>query len=252
MDDIRRVNLLGKRFYEVKNIGIFPSVTTVLSTTADKSGLEKWKKRVGEDEAKRIANEATRRGSVMHKHLEIYLGEDLTQNRETILEISKEKAKTDSEINSFDNRAKKVGNDLFMKFYNDDDFFPSVQETIFQEKFLWFNIAHLGYAGTLDNFSLLKCGSKKIIDFKTARKPKREEWIVDYKLQTSAYAFAVWQRFGIKPDGAEIWIANEIDDVPQKFILNHEQLKYYFQQFIERLKAFEEIKKRAQIAGINI
>jgi hypothetical protein len=254
MSDVRieRVNLLGKRFYDVEGCGVFPSVTTVLSSTGDKSGLEKWKKRVGEDEAKRIGEEATSRGTVMHKHLELYLGEDLTKDKQEILSLSRAKANTDDEINQFNDRAKDLGEDLFMKFYKHDDFFPTVQETIFQEKFLWFNQGELGYAGTVDNFSLLKCGNRKVIDFKTARKPKAEDWIMDYKLQVSAYAIAIWQRTGIKPDGGEIWIANEETDEPQKFILDFDDIKFFFSLFKDRLRRFNEIKKKAEASGVNI
>jgi genome maintenance exonuclease 1 len=249
---ISRVNLLGKRFYEVEGCGTFPSVTTVLSTTSDKSGLEKWRKRVGEAEAERIGKEATNRGTVMHKHLEIYLGEDLTKDKKEILEIAGQKAKTDEEINQFDNKAKDLGEDLFMKFYKHNDFFPRIQETIFQEKFLWFNSGELGYAGTVDNFSLLKDGSKKVIDFKTAKKPKLDDWILDYKLQVSAYSVAIWQRFGIKPDGGEIWIANEVTNEPQRFILSFDEIKFFFKMFKERLERFYEIKKNAEANGVNI
>ena len=91
MSNIKRVNLLGKRFYEVEGIGTFPSVTTVLSSTADKSGLDRWRKRVGEDEAKRIGTEATNRGTVMHRLLELYLAEDLTADKKDLLKIIIEK-----------------------------------------------------------------------------------------------------------------------------------------------------------------
>jgi len=252
MYNIKRVSLLGKRFYEVEGCGVFPSVTTVLSTTGDKSGLERWKKRVGQQEAERIAKEATERGSVMHKHLEIYLGQDLTQDKENLLKSSKDLAGTDAEINSFNDKAKDLGQDLFMKFYKNSDFFPTIENTIFQEKFLWFNKDSLGYAGTVDNFSLLKDGSRKVIDFKTAKKPKNDSWIIDYKLQVAAYSIAIWQRHGIKPDGAEIWIANEIDDVPQKFVLSFDELRFFFELFMQRLKRFEDIKREAEAAGVNI
>jgi len=252
MYNIKRVSLLGKRFYEVEGCGVFPSVTTVLSTTGDKTGLERWKKRVGQEEAERIAKEATNRGSVMHKHLEIYLGQDLTQDKENLLKSSKDLAGTDAEINSFNDKAKDLGQDLFMKFYKNDDFFPTIENTIFQEKFLWFNKDGIGYAGTVDNFSLLKDGSRKVIDFKTAKKPKNDNWIIDYKLQVAAYSIAIWQRHGIKPDGAEIWIANEIDDVPQKFILSFDELRFFFELFMQRLKRFEDIKREAEAAGVNI
>ena len=252
MSNIKRVNLLGKRFYEVEGCGTFPSVTTVLSSTGDKSGLERWKKRVGEAEAERIGKEATDRGTVMHKHLELYLGEDLTKNKKGILEASCLKAETDDEINQFNDKAKNLGKDLFMKFYKHDNFFPRIQETIFQEEFLWFTSGNLGYAGTVDNFSLLKDGKRKVIDFKTAKKPKTEDFILDYKLQVSAYSIAIWQRYGIKPDGGEIWISNEETDDPQCFILDFEEIKFFFSLFKNRLERFYEIKKNAEAQGVNI
>jgi len=252
MSNIKRVTLLGKRFYEVEGAGTFPSVTTILSSTGDKSGLDRWRKRVGEDEAKRIGTEATNRGTVMHRLLELYLGEDLSMDKKDLLKIIIEKSRVDEEILQFDDRAKRVGWDLFLKFYNKENFFPTIQETIFQERFLWFNQGEFGYAGTVDNFSLLTCGNKKIIDFKTAKKPKQEDYVMDYKLQVSAYSIAIWQRYGIKPDGAEIWIANELDDEPQKFILSLDDVKFFFGLFKDRLARFYEIKKNAELQGVNI
>ena len=117
MSNIKRVALLGKRFYEVEGAGTFPSVTTVLSSTGDKSGLDRWRKRVGEAEAKKIGEQATNRGTVMHRLLELYMGEDLSLDKLDILAIVTEKAKDDSEINQFDDRAREVGWSLFMKFF---------------------------------------------------------------------------------------------------------------------------------------
>jgi genome maintenance exonuclease 1 len=45
------------------------------------------------------------------------------------------------------------------------------------------------YAGQTDMVGVHK-GSDAIIDFKQTNKPKREEWIGDYKLQLAAYAMA--------------------------------------------------------------
>jgi len=52
-EQISRVEIKGKRHYQVKKdndiIGTFPSVTTILSATSDKSCLVKWRKMVGEE-----------------------------------------------------------------------------------------------------------------------------------------------------------------------------------------------------------
>jgi genome maintenance exonuclease 1 len=84
-------------------------------------------------------------------------------------------------------------------------------------------------------------GRVLIIDYKNSRKPKRDEWIQDYFMQAAAYWVAYWERSGVKPDGAEIWIANEIDNMPQTFTLTNEDIKYYFAMFVERLKAYKQI-----------
>ena len=56
------------RFYDCNGQKL-PSVTTVLSGTKDEDKqktLDNWIKRVGEEEANRIRNEAASRGSHMH------------------------------------------------------------------------------------------------------------------------------------------------------------------------------------------
>ena len=52
--DLNRVeNVLG-RFYIDSRGQEVPSVTNVLSSTSDQSGIEEWKRRVGHEEAERI------------------------------------------------------------------------------------------------------------------------------------------------------------------------------------------------------
>ena len=59
------------RYYETPD-GDFPSVTTILSNTTYKPWLEKWKQRVGEEEAARISKIATDRGEAVHSFAERY------------------------------------------------------------------------------------------------------------------------------------------------------------------------------------
>ena len=240
----------GRRYYEVKDgnkkiVATLPSVTTVMGSMADKSGLEKWKKRVGEEEAKRISQLSMHRGTIMHRLIELYkqLHLDGTPlDRRTALEDIAPKDKEVLEI------ANKVNGNLyyheawkmFDKFwYNNSRFFGKVKEVIDAERFLW-TVKGGEYAGTLDNVSRMIDDSIKIIDYKNSRKPKREELIQDYFRQTAAYWVAYWDRTGIKCDGAEIWIANEIDDIPQCFELTKEDLTHYYKSFMEIRKAYRE------------
>ena len=80
-----------------------------------------------------------------------------------------------------------------------------------------------------------------VIDYKNSRRPKREEWIQDYFVQGSAYFIAHWERTGVKPHGVEIWIANEEDSIPQTFSLTASDVKFYFTEFMNRLKKFNEM-----------
>ena len=80
----------GRRYYNVEEGTQYPSVTTILGAFADQSGLDKWRKRVGEAEANRISKFSANRGTVMHQLCEYYiLSEKPTpkEKREEALEI---------------------------------------------------------------------------------------------------------------------------------------------------------------------
>ena len=246
---INRKYVNGKRYYEVKEgnkvLGLFPSITTVLGETSDKSGLEDWRNKVGHEEADRISKLSMNRGTIMHRLIELY--KPIQGTPDERLEILKEIAQSDSEVNQFASEALgehwlEEGWKMFMKFwYNGSRFFDRVTEVLAAETFLW-SVKGGGYAGTVDNISRIDDNKIMIIDYKNSRKPKREDWIQDYFIQASAYYVAYWERTGIKPDGVEIWIANEVDNLPQIFKLTNEDVKYYFKEFSNRLKQYHEIE----------
>ena len=62
----------GTRVYDIDNSRL-PSVTTILSATKNTEFLKKWKAKVGEQEAERIKNVSSARGTCMHKFLEHYV-----------------------------------------------------------------------------------------------------------------------------------------------------------------------------------
>jgi genome maintenance exonuclease 1 len=71
--DIHAVEIDGKRFYINESGDRFPSVTTFLSASLDKSGLDEWRERVGEKEANRATNRGARRGEALHLVCEKYV-----------------------------------------------------------------------------------------------------------------------------------------------------------------------------------
>ena len=73
--DVRRKTVNGRRHYEGEG-KFLPSVTTILSQTktkADLAGLERWKQRVGTEQAEAIKNQAASVGTAMHKFLECHI-----------------------------------------------------------------------------------------------------------------------------------------------------------------------------------
>lgn len=247
-ESIKRIERNGMRYYQVCNdagiIGEFPSITTVLSGTGDKSGLVKWKEKIGEEEALRISELSMNRGTVMHRLIELY--KKLQGNKLDRLEELISIAREDTEVNQYTgHKNAKIwvneGWQMFMKFYmNSSQYFDRVARVLESETFLW-SVKGGGYAGTVDNISEMVDGKILVIDYKNSRKPKREDWIQDYFIQGSAYYVAYWERTGIKPDGVEIWISNEVDGIPQTFCLSSEDIKFYFLEFQKRLKKFKEL-----------
>ena len=67
-----RIEDQGTRLYDVNGTWL-PSVTTILGATKNQQFLRDWKEKVGEQEAERIKNISSRRGTAMHKFLEHYI-----------------------------------------------------------------------------------------------------------------------------------------------------------------------------------
>ena len=247
-EQIKRVERNGMRYYQVSRdgeiLGEFPSITTVLGETGDKSGLIKWKERIGEAEAKRIGELSMNRGTVMHRLIELY--KPLEGTKQERLEQLRGIATSDPEVNQYSEHPDgatwlSAGWEMFMKFYmNSSQYFDRVKRVIEAETFLW-SVKGGGYAGTVDNISEMIDDTILVIDYKNSRKPKREDWIQDYFVQGSAYFVAYWERTGTKPNGVEIWIANEVDSIPQTFKLTEYDVKFYFTEFQRRLKKFKEL-----------
>lgn len=250
MESIKRVyDASGNRFYQVvqddKLIAQLPSVTTIIGCTGDKSGLEDWRNRIGHEEADRISKLSMNRGTIMHRLIELYKSKTTGEPIDRLQQLQG-LAEGDPEVNQFNQQPEgeewlREGWKFFYKFYhNHHDFFTQVERVLAAEQFLWTTRLG-GWAGTVDNISQLRGGIVKVIDYKNSRKPKRDEWIQDYYLQASAYWLAYWDRTGIKAKGAEIWIANEVEEIPQKFLLTTSDLEFYLKQFLQRRETFKKM-----------
>jgi hypothetical protein len=81
----------------------------------------------------------------------------------------------------------------FVETYAREFLLPDVDEVLLSEQIVWSE--KYVYAGTLDGLVRLKDGRIALLDLKTS---KRLNW--KYRLQTAAYAQAVWEIYGIRVD----------------------------------------------------
>ena len=162
----------------------YPSVTTVLGATADKSFLVAWRKRIGEDAAKEITQKAAGRGTSMHKLLE-------------------------DNFNGIEVDKSVVGYDYFkqLKIYWSKITPIGLEIPLYSDK--------MKIAGRTDCIGVYE-GALSIVDYKTARKTKKAEWIQDYFLQSTIYAMMAVERLEFLPKQIVILIATD-EGMPQEF-----------------------------------
>jgi len=207
----RKTTEAGRRYFTPDGKA-YPSITTVLGILS-KQGILEWRKRVGEAEANRISTQAATRGTAVHK-----LAEDYIDNVK-----GWSKGAMPANIASF--------NDL--KTILD----KRLDNVWFQEEFLYSD--RLKCAGQVDCIAEFD-GQLSIVDFKTSRKPKKEEWITSYFIQASFYAAAFYERTGIPIKQGVILITVDGSE-PQVFKVNtYDYLEHF-------LKVRKEYKKQKGI-----
>jgi len=225
----------GKRYYNIGEGIKYPSVTTILGAMTDKSGIDKWRKRVGEEKADAISKFSANRGTVMHQLCEYFLGSDKETQRDRLMD-AQIKIGPFVEENGFTEEETTIGRKLFFNFYNSKCFdrinnVVSIEDTLFSPLMG-------GYAGRVDIIYENEKGHLVILDFKSSKKPKKEDWIENYKMQIAAYSLAYWEMNKRKPKGGEIWISNEADGFPQVFEMSFDDITKYGKMFLNLVKQF--------------
>lgn len=187
--EIPRKEVDGKRYYVTPSGDHYRSVTTVLSALS-KEGIDRWREKVGHEEANRISNKASTRGTKLHNMMEDYVGnvEDFALN------------KMPSTTSLF----------LDLQPYVD----KFVEEVYGIEYPLYSD--RLKAAGTSDLICMYD-GKPTILDYKTANKSKQEQWIQNYFIQSTAYSMMVKERYDFDIEQIVIMIAVD-NDSPQIFV----------------------------------
>ena len=80
-------------------------------------------------------------------------------------------------------------------------------------------------------------GRESIIDFKQSNKPKRAEWIDDYKLQLVAYAMAHDQVYGTRIEQGVILMCTP-DNFFQRFLVNGSEFREWKWEWLKKIDQY--------------
>ena len=208
----RRSSIEGKRHYAVTGEKL-PSVTTILQSTQSEEkteSLARWKAKVGEVEAERVMKTAATRGTAMHTYLEHYI-----------------KGGKVLDLTDVGREASGMGQVII------DKGFPDLEEVWGVECTLHYPGL---YAGQTDMCGIYQ-GRESIIDFKQSNKPKRDEWITDYKLQLVAYAMAHDQVYGTRIEQGVILMCTP-DNFYQRFLVNGSEFRKWKWEWLRKIDQY--------------
>ena len=167
----------GYRFYDIDGQN-YPSVTSILGIRK-KEGLVKWRESIGEDVANWEMNRAARRGKSFHKLVEQYLNNETPSIRDVL----------------------PLGLFRLAKPYIDQ-----INNIRLLEKIMV--SPKLTIAGQVDCVAEYN-GKLSVIDFKSANKERKEDWIENYFLQCTAYSSMYEETFGEKIEQIVVLLAAE-------------------------------------------
>ena len=177
------------RFYTTPSGSVLPSVTTILSMQ-DKTGIDDWIKRIGEDEAKRIMLQASKRGTAVHDLAEKYVNNDENWKRgampANLFTFNTIKPVLDKHLNNI----------------------WTQEAALYSER--------LSVAGRVDCIGEWD-GVLSIVDYKTSRRPKQKEYIEGYFIQESVYAACFYEMTRV-PIKQIVTVIAVDDSEPQVFI----------------------------------
>ena len=207
--ELTRVEKNDVRYYQDSLSNLVPSVTSILSATGDHSGIDAWKRRVGPKTAKAVVEEATTIGTAVHLAIENYLyGKEWEQF-------------TDDKMGML---AHQIAKRFICDCLGDIDEVWGLESGLVLDGL---------YAGTADCIGIFR-GKPTIIDFKTAKKIKRKDWIEDYFLQGAAYANAHNVMYKTNIESIAILMVDR-DLLFKEFLVNSKEFNSYTEKWKKRL-----------------
>ena len=212
---LERVDTEIGRFYKDSKLNLVPSVTTVLSNTSNKAdGIVDWRLRVGDEEANRIIKQSTDIGTSVHLAIENYLNNKSWDDFGSSYE-------------------EKISQKITKRFISDG--LTKITEIWGLEVGLILDNLFAGTADCVGTYS----GIPSLIDFKTAKKIKKREWIEDYFLQGCAYANAHNVMFNSNIKQIVILMVDR-DLIFKEFIIQENEFKHLTEKWKKRLILFDK------------
>lgn len=200
-----------KRVYQTPDGETLPSVTTILSSTKDMTALNEWKKRIGEEQANQITREAAGVGTAMHSNLERF-----------IVGIQRQPGNNPVHV-----QANKMADVII------ENGLAKVNEVWAMEQSLYFPGL---YSGTTDLVGVYN-GNPAVMDYKQTNKPKKEQWIDDYKIQLIAYILAHNEVYGTSINEGHVFMCSR-DLQYQQFDLWPSDFNKYQDLWLSKVEEF--------------
>ena len=215
---LKAKNVNGKRFYEIAETKeVYPSITSVLSIR-QKEGLVEWRKKVGDDVANHIMITAANRGKAVHSMVEDYLNNlDINLNEKYEKQFLPKMM-----FNVLQPELKKI-NSICLQ-----------EAQMYSEKYT--------VAGRCDCIAEYD-GVLSVIDFKTSKGEKKEDWIENYFIQGSAYAEMYEEHFNKPIEQVVILIVTE-EGTTQIFKKNKNDYLPKLKDAIEKFYKWVETNER--------
>ena len=204
-----------KRVYLTPDGERLPSVTTILGSTKDMTALNEWKRRVGEEKAAQITKEAAGVGTAMHGNLERFLAGLQRQPGNNPVHV----------------QANKMADVII------ENGLCHVDEVWAMEQSLYYPGL---YSGTTDLIAVYK-GNASVCDYKQTNKPKKEEWIEDYKIQLTAYIMAHNQVYGTNICEGHVFMCSR-DLQYQQFDLWPDEYMYWEKKWIDKVEEYYNVR----------
>jgi hypothetical protein len=200
-----------KRVYLTPDGESLPSVTTILGATKDMTALNEWKKRVGEAKAAEITREAAGVGTAMHSNLERFIAGMQRQPGNNPVHV----------------QANAMADVII------ENGLSGVDEVWAMEQSLYFPGL---FSGTTDLVGVYK-GEPAVMDYKQTNKPKKEEWIDDYKIQLTAYIMAHNEVYGTDIKRGVVFMCSR-DLQYQQFNLMPDEFDYWQDQWLNKVEEY--------------